>query len=418
MRKVHWFAVALVLLVPLLAAPVTVAVGNPIGNRFVIRNNGSVPELNAAVAYNNQSREYLVVWQNEWSSSKDIYGQRVAWNGALVGPWFAISPAGDDRYNPDVAYDGQHNEYLVVWERWWGTQLVISGQRVSATGQLLGSEFDIASIYDYYYHEPHVDYAYSGTSGRYLVAFRYDWGSEQGVQARDYYWSGSSNVLGTTFEVVSSTVSAPDHPDLAYNRSRNEFLVAWQETYAVDDHDIYARRVKMTGGTGVQGSVFPVTTSTNDDITPAVAAIPTVPDEGQYLVAWESSADVKARTVTGTGSLGTMRTLADTAWSEHSPAVAGCESSKQFLAVWVWVPVVTPPAMMQIQRRTLALDGTLLDQTTTVGGGQVYAVAVAAGPVGDFLIAFDDNEVIGVSNRGIYGYLLGNRVYLPLVMKS
>lgn len=416
MRRVYWFAMALFLLSPFLAVA-GVTTGDPIGDRFVIRNASSVPELNTAIAYNSQRQEYLVVWQNEWAASKDIYGQRVSKNGQLLGggnQWFAISPAGDERYNPDVAYDSQHDEYLVVWEHWWGTQLVISGQRVSATGQLLGSEFNIVSIYDYYYREPRVDYA--PTSDRYLVAFRYDWMSERGIQARDYYWNGASNVLGTTFDIVSSTTTAPQRPDLAYNRSRNEFLVVWEQT-VMSDQDIYGRRAKITGGTGTLGDVFYIANTLDNEVTPSVAAIPTEIDRGQYLVAWESNQNIQARTVAWDGTLGTWRTLASTAWDENSPAVAGCESSRQFLAVWTWVPAPTPPGMMQVQGRTLALDGTPLDQATTIGGGQVYNPAVASGPTGDFLIAFDDNEVIGTANRGIYGWLWGSRVYLPLAVK-
>ena len=74
--------------------------------------------------------------------------------------------------------------------------------------------------------------------------------------------------------------------------------------------------------------------------------------------------------------------------------------------------------MMQVQARTLALDGMLLHDTTLVGGGQVYDSAVAAGPTGDYLVTFDDNEVFGTSSRGIYGRLWGNRVFLPLVVRQ
>jgi hypothetical protein len=153
-----------------------------------------------------------------------------------------------------------------------------------------------------------------------------------------------------------------------------------------------------------------------------VAAIPTIPNEGQYLVAWESDegvdSDIEARAVSWDETLGDWRYLADTAWGEHRPAVAGSESNDRFLVTWTWVPVITPPAMMQVQAKTLALDGTPLHDTALVGGGQVFDSAVAAGPTGDFLITFDDNEVLGTSSRGIYGRLWGNRIYLPLVVRQ
>ena len=123
--------------------------------------------------------------------------------------------------------------------------------------------------------------------------------------------------------------------------------------------------------------------------------------------------------VDGNGTQHTTQTLADTAWTEHSPAVAGNEGRQQFLVVWVWIPVITPPAVMQVYGRGVAGDGTALGtESVEVGGGQVFKTAIASGGTGDYLIAFDDNELLGISNRGIYGRLWGTRVYLPLVLRS
>lgn len=424
MKKAPWLTLILVLTV-FLTIPAAVNAGTPIGNRFVIYNDASVSETEAAVAYNSLRDEYLVVWTAESAGPiKEIWGRRVARDGTLLGSAFRISPA-NDGYHPDVAYNSQANQYLVVWE----TGQSIRGQRLSATGSLQDSVINIVTGYvhgAYHYTQPAVDYAY--TSDRYLVAFRYIWDLDgsSSIQARAYLGSGTPEDYA--FEVSSYSVTLlPENPDLAYNRSRDEFLVVWQQTWGPDDRDIHARRVTMAGGASAHpDGTFAITTSTNDDVTPAVAAIATVPNAGQYLVAWESdpdlsTRDVRARTVAGTGTLGALRTLADTGWSEHSPAVAGCEACQQFLAVWVWIPVVTPPPMMQVQARTLDLNGNALGSTTTVVGGQVFETAVAAGLVDNFLIALDDNEVIGISNRGIYGQLWGSPVYqihLPLVLRD
>jgi hypothetical protein len=76
-----------------------------------------------------------------------------------------------------------------------------------------------------------------------------------------------------------------------------------------------------------------------------------------------------------------------------------------------------PNAVMQVQARTLALDGAPLHDTTLIGGGQVFDAAVAVGPACGYLVAFDDNATFGTWSRGIYGRLWGNRIYLPLVMR-
>lgn len=399
--------------------------GGPIGSRFVIHNDGSKEEVGPAIAYNSQRGEYLVVWYNDRPGNDDIQAQRVSRNGTLIGGAFYISAGqGAERRYPDVAYNNQRNEYLVVWEHDAGVGPSVYGRRVSATGLVLGSQdivFASNPSINTNYLQPAI--AYSTTSDHYLLVWRYDNGSMlwQTLVACDIDSdAGSYN----SFNIVAwDTPDLPEQPEVAYNRSRNEFLVAWQQqTGGGGDFDVYARRVKMTGGAGVSGSAFVIANSADDEIAPSVAAIPTVTDQGQYLVTWGHESgftrDIQGRPVAGVGTPGVTVTLADTPWSEHSPAVAGCESNQQFLVVWVWIPVVTPPGIMQVQARTLALDGTPLHDTTYVGGGQVFQAAVAAGPTGDFLVAFDDNEVTGTANRGIYGRVWGNRVYLPLVLRN
>ena len=416
-RRMLALTVELMAVAALLTTPTTVNAGVPIGERFVIRNDNALPEVNPAIAHNTQRQEYLVVWYNDRPGCDDIRAQRVSKNGSLVsGPFYIAAGCPDERRYPDVAYDSTHDQYLVVWEQ----GIDVKAKLISATGTGLTLEFTVAQGYVGLDSATNPHVAYSSTSDQYLVIWQYSGTAGSSIQAQVYDYNSAPN--GSVFDVIPyrfyASESPPEEPDLAYNRSRNEFLVAWQQKPSGGNYDIHGRRVKLTGGAGVQGSAFPIVTSSDDETTPAVAAIPTVPDAGQYLVAWESDDDIKARTVSGTGITGTLRSLATTGWAEHSPAVAGCESTQQFLAVWVWIPVSTPPSMMQVQARTLALDGTPIDDTVYTGGGQVFAMDVAAGPTGDHLVAFDDNEVFGTSNRGIYGRLWGHRVYLPVVMRS
>ncbi|MBU0495857.1 MAG: hypothetical protein KKA73_25095 [Chloroflexi bacterium] len=405
-----------------LLVPAAALAGAPIGGRFLIQNDTTPSEIQPAVAYNPVRQEYLVVWHIEYLASpiKEVWGRRVSRTGALLSPAFRISPE-NGGYNPDVAYNSAADQYLVVYE----TGSNIEGQRVLATGALVGSEIDIAVGYvhgSFHYTRPAVDYA--STANRYLVALRYisDLDNSSSIQARAYTSNGLQEDYA--FEVCPY-VSAPDNkfpdrPDLAYNRSRNEFLVIWQQEYSSTDHDIYARRIAATGAVTPTGSIFAITTSANDDVTPAVAAIPTVPDAGQYLVVWEASQNIHYKTVTGTGTPGTLQSLASTAWGEHTPAAAGCESNQEFLAVWQWVPSPTPPGMMQLQGRAVALNGTLLGPgTVTMSGQQVYNPAVANGPAGDMLVAFDDTDWSGGTPlRGVYGQFWGNRAFLPLVLRN
>lgn len=413
MKRVIRFAATLVLFLSIVTIAGDVGAGGTLGDRFVIHNDAGVQEDTPAVAYNSQRQEYLVVWQEA-----EIWAHRVRPDGTFIGTAFRVSPSGQGS-TPDVAYDSTNDAYLVVWR----FDRNVQGQRISASGAPQGGVIDIAmgssQTPAFTYDQPAVDYA--STAERYVVAFRYSTDSDgsTGVLVQSVETNGALD--GGHLQVSQqSSVLLPEQPDLAYLRSQNEFLVVWHDLRG-SDTDIYGRRVRMTGGIGTQGAEFWIGNSLENETDPAVAAIP-ISGSGQYLVAWESydgsDWDVYGRTVAWDGVVGSWRTLADTPWSEYTVAVVGCESNRQFLVTWVWVPVITPPAMMQIQARTLALDGTPLHETVYVGGGQVWGQVVAAGPHGDHLIAFDDNETFGTSSRGIYGVRWGNRVFLPLILRQ
>ncbi len=413
--KRGWLLTSIVVLsIMLVTIAGAVHAGAPLGGgRFLIQNLAGVPETEAAVAYNPLRQEYLVVWR-----AAEIWGRRVSRQGMLLGSAFRVSPE-EEGITPDVAYNSATDEYLIVWHNLLG----IRGQRISALGAHLGGVLNIVpgTPSFHYYDQPAV--AYASTSDRYRVVYRYPKASDSssGIWSQGLTSSGALDGAAQQVSQQSSTLM-PEQPDVAYNRSRNEFLIVWQET-VLGDIDVYARRFKLSGGAAPLGDEFFIANYIHvDEVAPAVAAIPTIPNEGQYLVAWEvdtgTDHNIRAMTVSWDGTLGALRTLADTPRGEYRPAVAGSESNHQFLVTWTWIPVVTPPAMMQVQSRTLALDGTLLHDTILVGGGQVFDLAVAAGPTGDYLITFDDNEVFGISNRGIYGRLWGSRVYLPLVVRQ
>lgn len=418
--KSKFIACSMLLLI-LLPGALNVSAGSPIGGRFLIYDDTLVTEALPALAYNSQRHEFLVVWEAETiaTGAYEIWGRRVSAYGAPLGAAFRISAEGR---RPDVAYNSTSNEYLVVWEQ----DRAVMGQRVTALGALQGSAFTIATGIDFLLtscNQPAVTYA--STSNRYLVVYRFQnlLNGGSAIKARSYLADG--NPEGASFDITAYNESTdPEQPDVAYNRSRDEALVAWQETYpSTGDLDILARRVAFTGGAAPLDAPFYIISTTTDELLPAVAAIPTAPDQGQYLITYQVDPDtinhdIAARAVSGTGAVGAQYTLANTGWSELRPSVAGCESNRQFFVTWVWIPVSTPPAMMQVQARNLALDGAPLLPTSTVTGGQVFDAAVAAGAACNLLIAFDDNATFGSFTRGIYGQHWGERVYLPLVMRG
>jgi hypothetical protein len=414
MNQTHWFPSALmfVLLVALLAVPATTSAGNPVGGMFLIRDE-TVDTKDPAIAYNSHDQEYLVVFWNDRPGCDDIRAERVARDGRLLGGVWVANGCGAERRYPDVAYNSQANEYLVVWEE---DDMDIRGQRVSATGGLTGGAFDIAlgNIGATYCVGPAI--AYASTENKYLVAF--EWRDASGYRIMAQALNSDGSAWGTAFDVEPYSLVIKAYPDLAYNRLRNEFLVVWQQ-WNPSQFDIRGRRVKMSGSAGPLGSAFwfSCDPSRSDD-SPAVAAVPRSPD-GQYLVAWEywSSAnnyDIWAQRVAGEGTLegNAFRVYYNPfAQDELRPAVAGSESNQQYLAAWAMSPAGYPGSWSQ----AVLTSGALVDVPTVVGGVDVDNAAVAAGPVGGFLIALQDKLA---GNYDIYGRLWGNRLYLPLVLKN
>jgi hypothetical protein len=147
-----------------------------------------------------------------------------------LGPLFPINEANSFKQNVQVAYDTQHHEYMVIWEsRYTGGSPPsdIRGQRVSRSGQLLGSPFVIY---------------------------------------------GDSSCNSTT-------------PSIAYDPVHDQFLVVWELEYSPTDHDIRGRLIPWDGPHDPVILLTIATSSEFSDSTPRVAYAIWA---SAYLVVWTS----------------------------------------------------------------------------------------------------------------------------------
>jgi len=398
------------------------ASGSPVGDNFVI-SGAPEQEVHPAVAYNSDREEYLAVWYNDRAECDDIIrAQRVSKNGTLVDGAFDVSAGcSDDRSYPDVAYNGQHGEYLVVWEHHDGLWYNIRARRVSGTGQVLDTtDIDFVSGSNIVTPtNPAVSYAY--TSDRYLVVWEESFPITTSIVGQVVSSSGSLD--GNTFIIFEDPSGSPQRePDLAYNRSRDEYLVVWQQQDQHElDWDIYARLV-AGDGTRLQPASIEIDRYRNDEFTPSIAAIPTQPDQGQYLVVWElryvsgetTDGDIWGQQVAGDGTTGSSFKISDAPEDQTIPAVAGNESAQQYLVVWTH----SSDSSTDIHARAVSMNGDLVGQESAFVGGRSYPdhAAVASGWGNDFMVAFDDSPF--TPNSNIYGRLWREAVYLPLVLRT
>jgi hypothetical protein len=390
------------------------AAGGPLGHTFNISNLTDTETMDPSVAYNSNRDEYLVVWWNDRSGNDDIYGRRVSGDGALIGDWFPIAAGADhERTFPDVAYNSQSDEYLVVWQD--DVEASIFAQRVSATGQLLDGEISVGGQGDWNWG-PAV--AYASTENEYLVVWTEEtWMLSYELIGKEVSSTGSP---GSRLVIESDPVDRLVGADLAYNRAGNEFLIVWYKDVS-SDYNVYGRRVEMTGGAGALGSAFPIFQSGNDETNPAVAALPGPAGQGQYLVVCTTISGgewIKGQLVTSDGNL--QGSLIDVSASSDAtnPAVAGSESAGRYLVVWTQEEYLPPPpTYVGIMGRAISTDGNPVDEETAIGGLLADNAAVADGSRGDFLVTFDDLPPEGAL-REVYGRLWGHRVYLPLVVRN
>jgi len=385
-----------------------------VATEFVVCNDAGLIEAAPAVAFNPVAQEYLVVWYNDRPGNDDIRAQRLDRDGSLLGgPFYISAGAGAERRHPDVAYDPQDDRYLVVWEQWEpGVGAGVHGRRVAGSGALLDLndlviESTLAAPAS---GLPAV--AYASTSNRFLVVWQQTAGSapiEYSVRGQIVTPAGS--LEGGAITVTSNSAGAVcEEVALAYNRGRNEFLVAWEQwDPGATTDDIYCRRV--TGGGVPLGTPLAVAYYTADTTRPAVAAIPTVAGGGQYLVVHElhytaTDLDIYSRRVDADGVpapasviLGDLYGIAET-----GPSVAGSEHSMRYLVTWTRES--DPPYnFVFVVGTPVATNGTAVEAPRPLGG--VYAAATDLGDAayGDFLTVFENAPL--TLDSGIYARLWG-----------
>ncbi len=396
-----------------------VAAASPIGSTFVIRNDPGVAEVDPAVAYNLARREFLVVWCNDRPDYPDIQAQRLNWDGTPIGGPFYIASGSVRRRHPAVAYNSIRNEYLVVWEHdaGVGTLASIRGRVVSALGEVGPSEIVIS-------HGPELKHcfgpavAYGSMHDRYLVVWeRFVTGGVSG-DIEGQLISGSV-LQGDNIRIATGSWDY-DHgsPAVAYNVRTNQFLIAWErEDKHAHIYDICARRMSSAGA--LEGPELVLVYITVSNTRPAVAALPEVSPDGRYLVVWElhfdtNNRNIFGREVAGDGTPLSSFYLTGETSDETAPAVAAYRYSERSLVTWRR-PADPPYLWTYIHGRKVPAGGSPLGPESNLGGVQAGRPAVTEGLPGSFLVVYDDQPLLG--DRGIYGRLWSNRIYLPLVLR-
>ena len=268
--------------------------GGLVGDEITVSGATNAQYL-PTVAYNPDDDEYLVAWSDRRSSgATDIYGQRVASDGTLIGMEISICTASGDQWNPAVAFGSTRGEYLVVWEDWRDNpaQPTLYAQRVAADGSLVGDNFTILpDAFDLW----HPSVAYSPAADRFIVVWEDRRGNDADIVARHMHSDGTS--AGAEFTVVSAA-GDQGAPAAADEPGQATYFVVWQDGRDPQmAPDLHARRVAHKDG--IVGSELVISDYSGGQEQPAAGA----DAAGGILITWQDgrtgNADVRARFLPG-----------------------------------------------------------------------------------------------------------------------
>jgi hypothetical protein len=275
------------------------------GTELIVSQDAPEDEMDPAIACNSNEHTCLVVFEY----SGDIYGQRVAVGSSNIskdGGQFIVSNWGPNEVNPDVAWGGYDDDYLVVWQ-----------------------------------------YLHSTPTSHYRVFAGYVYDTNQAG-------SQLENGAGTFLIGPGSYDHDQTMPAAAYNPDTGQYLAVFQYDYYGNGSDYDIEALRLTPGGGSWGSVFSIASSSDDELSPAVAfsggtqSLPGGMGANQYLVTYirdeTTSSVVYGQAIKGThATIGGQRegapaalrsTFAGPNFGVFDPAVIGSINNGRYMVVW------------------------------------------------------------------------------------
>jgi uncharacterized repeat protein (TIGR01451 family) len=250
--------------------------------------------------------------------------------GLRVGRNFTVSDEAGLDLAPVVAANAQNGQFLAVWTAYepdLPTVPKVYGRRIGADGKPKGSRFLISRRVD---GNPtlgggHPAVAYNAKHNEFLVAYErsYAGSLEHGIFGQRVSAAGEpSGAELTLAEGLGQT-----RPALAYDANANRYLLVWSNSSG-----LWGRVLEGDGRFRTLEIV----------LAPVGAARPAVafdPDADRYLLAYEAPSatvtDVFGQRVDEDGqAVGAAIPLGEAAGRQSEPAVVYLGSTRRFLAVW------------------------------------------------------------------------------------
>jgi hypothetical protein len=395
----------------------------PVLGSYISVWTDTVPSFDSQVAYNSRHDEYLVVWVDMKGMTWDIHARRIGGDGVPSSHFVVVHHENRHNYEPAVAYSPEHDEYLIAYTYDSLTpDSDVWARRVKWDGSWMSGEIHIRAEVDDQ-HRPAV--AYNGQMDEYLVVYQNTWaGGLEDIAAQRV--RASDGGLESWRNLATAPPAKPGEkrsdPSVAYNVARNEYLItySYRPTSIYDPADV---RGKVTSGTmgDLSDEIHICDTSVSQEW-PAVTA---GPDE--YLVTWvnrftgDAADDIYARRVSGDGApegpTEGFVVAEGTGYQIFSDVDYG--AGYGYLFVWRHVPAGTIGVWDVHGRYMMPSHDCPTGEAFQVSDTESFdtGVRVACAPSGSCMVAMDN--IFSGTDLDIQGRMVSpHRVHLPLVVNN
>jgi hypothetical protein len=150
---------------------------------------------------------------------------------------------------------------------------------------------------------------------------------------------------------------------------------------------------------------------------PDIAALPTSDSSIKFFLAFQRPLNgdygVFGKLINEDGSIDSETFVAYTPGKDQlMPAVAASENRKEYFISW-YTEDASKPTKIEGIRFNAA--GTQQSGPMPISEKEGEFPKVIAGPAGDFLVIWEAIPVV-LADRDVYGQIIGNRIYLPLII--
>ena len=196
---------------------------------------------------------FFVIWKDYRGDGNDIYGQKIAYDGSLVGDsdGIPIAVEDNDQGNPSMSYNENSDEILVCWEDYRsGLYYDIYCKPIDVSSLSVGNEVELANL-SFNQRSPFV---FTTLDGSYLVTWqdsRNDAG-ENLAPDDDIYVQQISNgqfVFSENGIVVCNEDFSQVYPQIElYDETNNSYLIYWNDKRSSGKEDlvnVYAQSITV-----------------------------------------------------------------------------------------------------------------------------------------------------------------------------